>query len=310
MKKLILQELGPISSCVMLSGAIRDLHTCHPYSFQTDVRVATICNSIFDHNPFITKIKGEDGQLIHLHGHFINYAPYGAYHFSEAAALELEEALNIRIVYKKGYGDIYIGQEDEELFEKDSTKPATEYWVVNPVCESFFATKKWPTYRYEQVVDHFRGKILFAQIGPLNENPLIPGVVDYRGKTLRETIRLIWGSCGVLTCVTYPMCIAAAIKPKKAFKGGVLPCVVIAGAREPNTWSAFLGQQFLHNCGMMKCADSKGCWKGSLSEDDPRILLNKGVCVDVIRYKGESFAKCLSSISVREVVAAIDKYLI
>jgi len=50
--------------------------------------------------------------------------------------------------------------------------------------------------RYQQVVDHFSGKIQFVQIGAqCDVHSSLRGVVDLRGKTnLRELVRLVYHS--------------------------------------------------------------------------------------------------------------------
>ena len=60
--------------------------------------------------------------------------------------------------------------------------------------------KWWDIVRWQQVVDHFRGKILFVQVGDTSHNhrPL-RGVLDLRGKTdLRQLVRLVHHADGVL----------------------------------------------------------------------------------------------------------------
>jgi ADP-heptose:LPS heptosyltransferase len=74
-----------------------------------------------------------------------------------------------------------------------------------------------------------------------------------RGKTsVRELFRLIHKSEGVLTCVSFPMHIAAALSK---------PCVVVAGAREGTRWELYPNHQFIYLNGTLPCAPYDGCWR-------------------------------------------------
>ncbi|HVA46385.1 MAG TPA: hypothetical protein VNH11_08430 [Pirellulales bacterium] len=127
-----------------------------------------------------------------------------------------------------------------------------------------------------------RGRLVFVQIGAAeHSHPPLDNVVDLRGKTdHRQLIRLVYHSSGVLTGVSYPMHLAAAVpcRPlapqaepaspnRQAFHEGrdptqiprrsahgvsglrLRPCVVINGGREPPHWEQYPGHQFLHTIG-------------------------------------------------------------
>ena len=69
------------------------------------------------------------------------------------------------------------------------------------------------TRRYQDVIDHFRGRILFVQVGANgHHHPKLEGTIDLRGQTsLRELIRLVYHSQGVLCSITALMHLAAAV---------------------------------------------------------------------------------------------------
>lgn len=76
-----------------------------------------------------------------------------------------------------------------------------------------YTIKWWDPQRYQQVVDHFRGRIQFVQVGEEgHHHPRFDGVIDLRGRTdQRQLIRLVYHAQGVLCGVTSLMHFAAAV---------------------------------------------------------------------------------------------------
>ena len=91
------------------------------------------------------------------------------------------------------------------------------------------------TTRYQQVVDHFKGRIEFVQVGEAgHHHPSLRGVVDLRGMTgHRQLVRLVYHAQGVISAVSFLMHLAAAVEVKPGMPKN-RPCVVVAGrARAP-----------------------------------------------------------------------------
>jgi ADP-heptose:LPS heptosyltransferase len=134
-ERLILQNHQSPGDVLMLSAALRDLHSARPEVFATDVR--TPCPGIWENNPHITPLQ------------------------------------------ENSPGIVSGGKYD-------------------------FTIKWWDHRRYQEVVDHFREKILFVQVGEDGHyhSPL-RGVLDLRGQTdLRQLVRLMYHAKGVLCPVT------------------------------------------------------------------------------------------------------------
>ena len=114
------------------------------------------------------------------------------------------------------------------------TKADIPFWVVVAGGKFDVTIKWWERSRFQSVVDHFRDKIQFVQVGDFgHHHPRLRGVIDFRGQTdLRQLIRLIYHAHGVLCPVTAVMHLAAAV-PYKHIPGAHRPCVVVAGGREP-----------------------------------------------------------------------------
>jgi ADP-heptose:LPS heptosyltransferase len=187
-----------------------------------------------------------------------------------------------------------------------------------------FTAKWWDIHRYQKVVSHFRGRVLFVQVGEAgHHHPPLSGVLDLRGKTdLRQLVRLIYHAEGVLCPVTSLMHLAAAIEVKPGAPKN-RACVVVAGGREPMQWEAYPHHQFIHMNGALRCCDNGGCWKARtvpLGDGDEKDR-PEHLCVDVVwrdlpmkgprnRTTPEKYAlpKCMDMITADEVIRRIELY--
>lgn len=187
------------------------------------------------------------------------------------------------------------------------TGEETPFWLVAAGGKYDITIKWWETRRYQEVVDYFRGKILFAQVGAVGHyHPKLKGVIDLRGRTnLRELIRLVYHAQGVLCPVTALMHLAAAVEVK-GDSACSRPCVVIAGGREPAHWEAYPDHQFIATNGALPCASAGGCWKArtvALGDGDERDKPDL-LCVNV--RKG--LPRCMDLIASAEVIRRIELY--
>ena len=93
------------------------------------------------------------------------------------------------------------------------------YWIIVAGGKFDYTIKWWHFRRWQAVVDHFQGRILFVQVGEKHHyHPPVNGVLDLRGKTsLRELIHLVYHAQGVLCPVTLHMHLAAAVEGNSEF---------------------------------------------------------------------------------------------
>ena len=49
------------------------------------------------------------------------------------------------------------------------------------------------------------------------------------------------------------------------------PCIVVAGAREPVSFTRYRGHQYLATDGCLPCAVYDGCWKSKLSDCNNKV---------------------------------------
>ena len=110
-----------------------------------------------------------------------------------------------------------------------------------------------------------------------------------RGKTdHRELFRVIQHAEGVLTSVSYPMHIAAALKT---------PCVVVAGGREGSRWEMYPNQRYLYTNGALECCKTDGCWKSKVDE-----------CKTPTDFNGQTVPLCMDLIRPEDIVRSIQLF--
>jgi ADP-heptose:LPS heptosyltransferase len=308
MQKLILKNFLSPGDLVMLTAAVRDLHRCYPGRFQTDVR--TSCPEIWEHNPYLTPLSESDREVQVLECAYplidrCNEAPYHCLHgFIEFLNQRLE--LNIKPTLFKG--DIHLSAQEKAWYSQvhEVTGRDIPFWIIVAGGKYDVPIKWWDARRFQQVVDHFAGRIQFVQVGEIgHHHPRLDGVIDLRGQTnLREFIRLVYHAQGVLCPVTAAMHLAAAVEVKR---GPInRPCVVIAGGREPVHWEAYPDHQFISTNGALACCSNGGCWKARVTplgdgdeRDHPEHL-----CVNVVG----ALPRCMDMISAAEVIRRIELY--
>lgn len=325
-KYIFESHLSP-GDIVMLTAAIRDLHVCYPKQFITDVD--TSFNEAFENNPYLTKLDSNDPTVkkIHLDYDLIHSCNDNAYHFIHGYIHDLNEKLNLNVVCTKFKGDIHISNEEKCWFSQvhEILKKDIPYWVIDSGFKSDYTCKFWEFERFQEVVNRFP-QITFVQIGH-NKAPegADPGhihkplsgsnVVNLIDKTeLRQLIRVIYHSAGVITPVSLPMHLAAAIEAKSTWKNKYRPCIVIAGAREPAVWEAYSNHAYLHNCGKLNCKENDfmegGCWISRVTPIGDNDEKDQVLCKQpIITKSGQIIPKCLDMITVDDVCRSIREYL-
>jgi ADP-heptose:LPS heptosyltransferase/SAM-dependent methyltransferase len=224
----------------------------------------------------------EDILVIDMHYPLIHESGTVGHHFSQGHRDFLEQVLEIKIPQIDLRPDIFLSQE-----EKDWPSPALvnagiegPYWVINAGAKKDNTLKQYPY--YQEVVDLLKDKITLVQIGQESHlHAALSGVVDLRGQTnSRELFRLIAKAEGVITCVSFPMHVAAAFSK---------PCVVVAGAREGTRWELYPNHQFIYVNGCLMCAPYDGCWRGKFYDCNNKKD-NIPLCMLLIRPEDVSWA--------------------
>jgi ADP-heptose:LPS heptosyltransferase len=309
--KLILNCRLAVGDVVMLTAALRDLHRLYPGRFVTDVR--TPYADLWRHNPWITPLTDGDPEirLIECHYPLIHRSNREPWHFLHGYSRHLAEQLDLDIYPTAFRGDIYLSKKEKSLpsLVERMAGEAGPYWIICAGGKYDYTIKWWHRRRWQEVVDQLQGRIRFVQVGEENDyHPPLRGVVDLRGRTtLRELIRLVYWSHGVLCPVTSLMHLAAAV-PIPPGRAGERPAVVVAGGREPPHWEAYPWHRFLHTIGVLPCCASGGCWRsrtvplGDGSENDRPEKL----CASYVAETG--LPRCMDLITPSRVVASLLEY--
>jgi ADP-heptose:LPS heptosyltransferase len=307
MEKWILENWLSPGDVVMLTAAVRDLHRAYPGRFLTDVRTA--CPGLWQHNPHLTPLKPKARGVRSLVCHYplIHTSNTAPYHFIHGFIEYLNQELGLQIRPTEFRGDIHLSQQEQQSPGPVEQRLGTPrpYWLIAAGGKYDYTVKWWHRRRWQQVVDHFRDRLLFVQVGEKgNYHPPLEGVLDFRGKTsLRDLIRLVHHADGVLCPVTLHMHLAAAV-PLPASRKRLRHCIVVAGGREPAHWEQYPGHHFLHTIGQLDCCATGGCWKArtvALGDGSP-LDKPESLCRHVTR---QGMPKCMEMISVRRVCELI-----
>lgn len=307
MKKLILRNFQSPGDILMLTAAVRDLHVCYPGRFLTDVR--TPCPDLWLYNPYVTPLRDDEPGVEVIDCHYplidrINTAPY---HFLHGFIEYLNDVLGLQIRPTLFRGDVYLSDEERRWFDAVVAHKGSvpHYWLFASGGKFDYTIKWWSPRRYEQVIEHFRGRIDFVQVGEGgHHHPALAGAIDMRGETsLRQLVRLMFHAQGAVSAVSLLMHLAAAVEAKPGAPKN-RPCVVIAGGREPPHFTFYPHHQYLHTVGALRCCDQGGCWKSrvkALGDGDPK---DQELCVDVVG----DLPRCMHMITADEVIRRIESY--
>lgn len=308
-QKLILINFQAPGDILMLTAAVRDLHRCYPNRFLTDVRTSS--PALWENNPYLTPINSDDpdASMVQCHYPLIHVSNERPVHFLHGFTEYLNDQLELRIKPTVFAGDVHLSEAEKAApsIVQQITGTDVPYWVIVAGGKYDFTIKWWHFRRWQAVVDHFRGKILFVQVGRADDyHPPLKNVLDLRDKTpLRDLVRLVYRSQGVLCPVTFLMHLAAAVEcadPRLKSR----PCVVVAGGRESPHWEAYPTHQFIHTVGALPCCPASGCWRSRIvpigdgdEKDRPHHL-----CVDV--HNG--LPRCMHMITPEHVCERIECY--
>jgi len=309
-KVIFKNSLSP-GDIIVLTALIRDIHQIYPNMFKTDVR--TTCKEIWENNPYLTPLNEDDDVIIcDIKYPLIHNSNQRAYHFIHGYIDHFNKKTGLNVYPTEFKGDIHISDKEKGWISQveEITGGKEPFWIVVSGGKYDYTAKWWNPHRMQEVVNYFKDEITFVQVGEKNHNhPELKNVINLVGKTdLRQMIRLMYHSAGVICPVTMHMHLAAATecywRPKR-------PCIVIAGGREGTQWEMYPNHQYLHTVGMLPCCTGGGCWKSRvipLSDGDKKK--NESLCLHPTLSEGDIYIpKCLDMITEFDVIKAVERYL-
>ena len=310
-ERIILRSLLSPGDTMMLTAAVRDLHRQHPGCFLTDVRTAA--SQLWENNPHITKLDEADPEVRVIDAHYpaIQESNQRPFHFIHGYPRYLEQQLGVSIPVTDFKGDIHLSaQEKAWMSQVEETGFQGRFWIVVAGGKHDFTTKWWNPGSYQQVINHFLGRIHFVQCGEAGHwhRPL-DNVLSLVGKTdIRQFVRLVHHADGVLCPVTFAMHLAAAVETKPG-RPKNRACVVIAGGREPPHWEAYPHHQFISTNGALPCCADGGCWKSRcqwIADGDDK---NHDPCCNFVQLAPElRIPRCMAMITAEDVIRRIEMY--
>ena len=305
--KILLRHRRSPGDILMLTAAVRDLKRAHPY---LEVNVDTTVPSLWQNNPLLSReVSTENAdRVIDIEYPLINRSDELPYHFIHAFRKELQLQLGVSIPQGSFRPDVYLS--DDEKLPHPLLSEVGPYWLIDAGYKKDFTLKNWGLSRYQEVVDILGDTVRFVQIGENNPDHVhrkLRGVCDYVGRTgIRDLMRLMYHASGVLTPVSFPMHLSAALPLPD---GGIRPCVVIAGAREPAHWEQYPGHVYFQNVGMFDCCHDKSCWRSRAvalndGSDCDNSLCLRPFCGD----DGETVGSCMAAVEPAVVASAIFQF--
>lgn len=314
---------------VALVFAIRSLHETHPGKFITDLRCPY--GQLVEGDPCITPLDENDPsvEVIQATYETIHESNQKPHHFIMSFLKDMETAVGVNIKPTNFSGFLHINEQEKYWYSAvyQELNKDVPYWIIDAGYKNDYSAKQWEFERYQAIVDACP-EVTFVQIGHRDEqgwhvHPELKGdnLIDMVGKTdLRQLMRLVYNSFGVITPVSMPMMMAYAVPPHPRFRRNSRACIVIAGGREANHWQMGPNHQYLHACGMLDCCDMGGCWKSRMEPLDFKPMLkheveaeaakNASLCLrPVVTESGQKIARCMDMIKAEDVIKIVKQYM-
>lgn len=295
--RLYLRQHQSPGDILMLTAAVRDLKAAFP---DIRVNVETTAQDLWANNPLLDPgvTPSNADRQIELEYPLVHHSSALPYHFVHAFRKELQIQLGLRIPQGAFRGDVYLSDAEKEI--PAAVRDLGRYWLIDAGYKQDFPLKHWGTDHFRALVSLLPG-IPLVQIGqrsPGHVHPVLPGVTDLTGRTsIRDLIRLMYHAAGVITPVSFPMHLAAAVPTPD---GRLRPAVVLAGGREAAHWEAYPGHVHLSTVGALDCCRRGGCWR---STPDGR-----NACAHPISLGSDRIGQCMTLIPPEHVAHWVRVY--
>jgi len=285
-----------LGDMVLLSGAVRDLA-----GLGYEVSVDTIYPDLWENNPYVVPVPQDRSKAteIELTANGINEWRDLREHYAHYWHQEIGGKLGIHIPRGPMHGDIHLSGQEKGWIDQvsEATGQTRPFWLVASGGTKDY-TVKWPHVdNLHRAIKSVNGHMRFVQIGSEEDHhPVLEGCVNLIGKTtVRQLIRLVYHSEGVICPVTGPMHLAAAVPTKT---GEPRPCIVLAGGREPAYWEEYPGHDYLSTVGKLDCCKDDGCWLARCEKaNDGRSWDHDSLCTHGVETDYGLVPRCQSMIT-------------
>lgn len=318
MRKIVIRSRLALGDIACLTAVPRELASQYPGRFS--VTMDTPFPDLWQNNPHIAghcdygsnPDEWQDWELIDAHydrseNYSVNQSNQRGVHLLTSYCVDVATSLGLSSLYPSQLTpDIHLSR-DEWGWKSlpHSLWNCQRYWLIAAGWKDDFTVKAWSAENYQAVINYFKSRIQFVQVGALgggHHQPELQGVLSLVGQTsVRELIQTVHSSCGILCGITSLVHLSHV--PRPPWQRRPRPCVVIAGGREPRTWYGYPTHRILETVGSLPCCSDGGCWHART------VPLNDGrddrLCERVINGQ----PKCMQLIRPEQVILAIEQYL-
>jgi ADP-heptose:LPS heptosyltransferase/glycosyltransferase involved in cell wall biosynthesis len=299
-KEVIFHNRQAIGDILTMTCAVRDFKTQFP---NTRVGVHTTAMHIWDNNPYIDhtfrmgSLSANKSTVKIGPGFLTNKSGLWDYHMANAFRMDIQNKMNLKFTQGAIRPDIWLTEEEY------NRKPLIDgaYWIFIYGGEPGWPSKQY--HRWQEVIDILKDEIKFVQLGVVGHPyPKLNNVIDYIGKTqdrdtgIRDLFNIFLHSQGSLGLVSMHMHLSSVFNN---------PCVVLAGGREPASFTQYYGHQYIQTNGTLPCVETKACWacklEGCRNLVDPTNKPTKG-------HNTKQIPKCIDIIEPEEIAEGIRKY--
>jgi ADP-heptose:LPS heptosyltransferase len=292
--RLFLKHSLSPGDVLVMTAAIESLHIQFPGQYL--VNVQTTCMDIWKNNPRIDhNVTGAGAEVITLEYPMIHWSDSSPMHFMYAFVEDLGRKIN------RANLKLHVNRPYLYLSERENVRPEDlgPYVLINAGTKQDFTCKGAGRKIYQEVVDAFKGKLTFIQVGEsAHLHKPLDGVLNYIGQTsARELIRLAYHSeCGIGP-VTFLHHIYAALQK---------PYVCYIGGREAISWEGYPTAIMLGSHGKLTCCQKQACWKSRVVPLGDNDAKDKSLCELPVLSGDEMVPKCLEMIGSEPAIKAIN----
>ncbi|OWK46631.1 hypothetical protein [Fimbriiglobus ruber] len=294
--KLLIKNGNSPGDVLVLSAAIESLHVQFPDKYLTSV--GTPCMEIWRHNPRITPGLGaHNAEVIQAEYPLINWSDSSPLHFMAAFVSDLGKKINEPLRLQVNRPFLYLSDDEKKI--PDVPRP---YMLVNSGTKTDYTCKGAGRKIYQEIVDHFAGKINFVQIGEAHHlhGPLERVVNRIGQTTARQLFQLAFHSVGGVGPITFLQHIYAAFQK---------PYVAYLGGREPLHWEHYPTQTTLTTLGQLPCCRTSSCWKSRVVPLGDGDQKDKSLCLLPVLSGDEMIPSCMDLLGSKAAIEAIERMI-
>jgi hypothetical protein len=266
MRKLLLNHGLCPGDVAIVTMALESLHRQFPGKFLTNMQ--TNHNELFANNPWVTPMSAAECEYIDMRYDRINES-HIPFHFGSAFCDHLGDILGLPLRLQVSRPHFYLSAAEKTFSVfNEKTGEYGPYAIINAGYKDDYPAKWAGTELYQSVVDTYKDRIRFVQVGAAKDNhPPLHDTINLIGQTtLRELLRLCHGATfgiGGITALGHFMA------------GFSKPYICMIGGREPISWIGYPTQISLSTQGLLPCCKSNGCWKSIVvgGESDRKCAL-------------------------------------